>query len=405
MTKKIGGGKTHEIYAASSSERYMNCAGSITLSEKAPPSIDTEWSIEGTNAHTCLEIVLKNPKTPKQVRVFLLKTYPVDMVDFAFQAAKKIRDMIPDGADFLCETKVKLHFISKNMGGTFDAAIIEYFGTLTVIDYKYGAGVVVEPGPDNTQLLMYALGLAHKHDFMFEKVRLVIIQPRAEHKAGPVREWVISIEELKTWEEKFRHAVIACEKPKAKLNAGTWCRWCPAQVICPALSAEAMAQAQMDFSDDGDHKAPKSWAEFTPEQIGRALTAFPHIEKFIAEVRAHANDRLKKGKRIPGWKLVPSHARRQWINYDDTRARALSRYGGSALTTCELLSPAQFEKALPKAKKFVDGHTIEVSNGVTLVPEKDKRSAVDALDRDFTEIKAPAPKQLTGKSKPKRRSK
>ena len=71
---------------------------------------------------------------------------------------------------FHCETKVSLEFIEPGMFGTVDAAVAEIFGRLVVIDFKYGAGVAVEP-KDNTQMIYYALGIAHEYDYNFTRSR------------------------------------------------------------------------------------------------------------------------------------------------------------------------------------------------------------------------------------------
>lgn len=399
--KKNQAAKTHSKYSASSSERFISCPGSIREAMKYDASPDTEWSTEGTNAHTCLEIVQKNPGKPKAIKEFLLKTYrDEEMVRYAFETAKLIRSMVPKGATFLCETKVKLDHISKEMGGTFDAAFFTHFDRLTVIDFKYGVGVPVE-AEGNLQLLMYALGLAHRESYLFTEVELIIIQPRAQHDAGPVRRWTISIEELEKYNKVFSDAYKAAEKPNAPLKAGDWCRWCPAKLGCKALSEQAFTEAQLEFSSVGNHKAPKNWSKFTPEQLSKALTAFPHIKTWIKEVEGHAKAELEKGKKIPGWKLVPSRGQRQWADVKIAKQKALSLYGADALEPSTLLSPAQLQKVFPQAKKFIEKHAIAISNGVSLVSLKDKRSSVDALERDFSEVKKTP--LLTGKIKAKRK--
>lgn len=247
--KLAAGKKLHAKFSASGSERWLNCPGSIALSQKVPPSPDTKWSIEGTTAHTVLETVMKNNGS-KAVIGILLKQYPKTMVDHAVTTYLHIVDLMPEGSQLLCETEVRLDFVEKGMFGTDDAAIIELFGTLWVIDYKYGAGRLVDP-EENTQMIYYGLGLAHKFDFNFEKVRLAIAQPRIVHRDGFFRTWDISIKELKSWTGKFKEGVAACKDPFAPLNPGRWCYFCPAQDICPAIQDKKFAKAQSVF-DDGE---------------------------------------------------------------------------------------------------------------------------------------------------------
>jgi hypothetical protein len=143
---------------------------------------------------------------------------------------------------------VSLEFVEPGMFGTVDAAIVELFGVLWVIDYKYGKGRTVT-AEENTQMIYYALGLAHKYDFNFEKVRLVIAQPRVVHKDGIFRHWDMSIEQLVEWTEKFKNGVKACKDPFADLNPGRWCWFCPAQAICPAVESNEKNDAQTSFDE------------------------------------------------------------------------------------------------------------------------------------------------------------
>ena len=78
------------------------------------------------------------------------------------------------GSEILVETRIPLSFIHPEAFGTFDAAIVDYFGTLHVFDYKYGQGHAVSP-TGNLQMILYGLGLAHRYQYNFKRVRLWII--------------------------------------------------------------------------------------------------------------------------------------------------------------------------------------------------------------------------------------
>jgi len=174
--------------------------------------------------------------------------FPKPMITHALQTYKQIYNLVPEEADLLCEIRVGLEFVEPGMFGTVDAAIVELFGILWVIDYKYGAGRMVDPA-DNSQMIYYALGIAHKYHFNFSKVRLAIAQPRIVHKDGFFRTWDISIPKLMSWQKVFKNGVEACKKPDAPLKPGRWCFFCPAQTICPAIENRQMEEAQTDFDD------------------------------------------------------------------------------------------------------------------------------------------------------------
>jgi hypothetical protein len=244
------GNKLHAKFSASGSERWLECPGSVSLSEQAPPQKESVYALEGTTAHECLEVLMKHDGSGAIVK-FLLKRYPETMVRHAQAFHEQVVELMPVGSKLLYETKVDLSFVEPRMFGTVDAAIIELFGTLWSIDYKYGAGRMVNP-ENNTQLIYYALGLAHEYHFNFDNVKLAIAQPRIVHKDGFFRVWEMDVPQLMEWTEKFREGVKRCKDPFAPLKPGRWCFFCPAQEICPAIRETRIEQAKSDFEDETD---------------------------------------------------------------------------------------------------------------------------------------------------------
>lgn len=240
--------KKHAKFSASGSERWLNCPGSVRLSEKVSSSPDNKYSIEGTDAHSVLEMIAKN-KNPRVTAMMLKKSFPETMVDHGLRTFHHIQSLVPQGAELLCETEVRLDFVEPGMFGTTDFGIIELFGILWVIDYKYGAGRLVDP-KENTQMIYYGLGLAHKYHFNFDGVRLAVAQPRIVHKEGFFRTWDMEVPALKEWEYRFKEGVEKCKDPFAELHEGRWCFFCPAQSICPLIEGKQFEKAQNAFDDN-----------------------------------------------------------------------------------------------------------------------------------------------------------
>ena len=65
--------------------------------------------------------------------------------------------------------------------GTSDCIIVAD-GTLTVIDFKYGVGILVE-ADNNSQMRMYALGALNLFESLYDiqKIRMAIFQPRRDN--------------------------------------------------------------------------------------------------------------------------------------------------------------------------------------------------------------------------------
>lgn len=374
--------KAHAVYSASGSKRWLNCPGSISLSKHAPPQFESKYAAEGTKAHACLEEMLRKGNT-QAVRKQLLKTYDGAMVGNAEMAFSCIEQLKPrPDAELLVETKVDFSFIEPDQFGTLDAAWVEEFGTLVVIDYKYGQGV--EVGAEyNTQMIYYALCLANKYDFNFETVKLVIIQPRVDN---PVRIHNMTMAELKVWAGVFKSGVANTKEKNPKLVTGDHCKWCPATTICPEVSKKQMALARIDFNEvNGELDLPDTKTIGVPH-LGQTLQAAERIEFWISELRAHAEQLLNRGHKIAGWKLVEKRGTRKWLDIEKATKEAVKTFGKQALSEPELLSPAQFEKTFKGGKgaaEWLAKRVSNVSSGTTLVAESDPRPAVVKAKDDF----------------------
>lgn len=242
--------RAHSKFSASGADRWFSCPGSVKLSEGQPDK-SSVWAEEGTKAHTALEMVLKaldpnvfgmnNPYIKQE-----LSKYPLEMAQHALDAAYFIRGLekkIPN-SEVLVETRIYLSFIHPEMFGTFDGAVIDYFGTLHVFDYKYGAGHSVSPR-ENLQMIFYGIGLAEKYNWNFKKVRLWIIQPRIKGYDGPAF-WEITIDELYKYVTYFEYAVKRVEKYPDRYVEGAWCWWCKAKAVCP-LKIQAKIDSTIDI--------------------------------------------------------------------------------------------------------------------------------------------------------------
>jgi len=230
------------------------------------------------------------------------------------------------------------------------------------------------------------LGLSHTYSHNFSEVELVIIQPRAYHETGEtVRTAVFTIDQLLEWDEIFKEGVKKAKDPLAPLAAGSWCRFCPAAIMCPELKENSMKRAQIVFDDEvGITSVPEAKLMTVPN-LSIALDTADKLEAFIDALRKHALHVLAQGGEIPGWKLVDKRGIRKWIDLQKATQEAKRDYKDFLFTEPELKSPAQVEKVLKGevGKAWVASRAKAISSGVTLVPESDKRPAVKPLDKVF----------------------
>lgn len=231
----------HAVLSASGAERWLGCPGSIRMSEGIT-SVDTEWSVAGTNAHTLLQFILENENdydgllqskdatafkehigfSSEQYAVVRLAARHVWATRLALRSAGSTPTL-------LVEQKVELAQVGF---GTADVILYQPFGELHVMDYKNGKSVVEPEG--NQQMLYYACAAADRFGWDFESAHLTIIQPNAVHRNGPIRTWVASQRVLVEAGKRFVKGATLTRDEKAPLVLNDkWCWFCPARSKCP----------------------------------------------------------------------------------------------------------------------------------------------------------------------------
>lgn len=384
MTKIKHAERAHSKLGASSADRWINCPGSVRLSEKCPRPPDSEYAAEGTFAHELCEFVLKEKITREELEKithFNKKEIPKEMRDHVFLYVDHVRNLrkeIGPGADYLMEQKFHLKHIHEDLYGTSDFTIREEFGRLITIDFKYGAGIAVDV-EENEQLLYYALGASHGGNY--ESIELHIVQPRADHYDGPIRIWKTTPQKLMEFSKMLKAAAIATQEEDAPLNDGDHCRWCNAKAICPKLMEKAIVTAQTDFKDT-TLKLP-GIETLTDEQILNVVNFQKQIENWFEAVKDFALLRMQNGEKIDGLKMVAKRAYRKWINEDNAQEQLLKSYG-ERIYEKKFLSPSAAEKVL--GKDAILGLCESLSSGVTIAAEGDRRKGLTSAKDDFEKV-------------------
>ena len=229
--------------------------------------------------------------------------------------------------------------------------------------------------PDADQLLFNALCIDYaSSDLMEEATTLVtvIIQPSNESRGGDVlqiQEWDY-MDALDAFEERVHKLVKDLDKPTPTIESGPWCRFCPAQEICPLKTGDALSALKMK---------PDQLTDLTA-----ALQLAEQLEPWIKAVKNRAHNQLECGDKIPGYKLVAKRATKKWTDLIGLR-NAIKRQRGISVKEAYIespLTPAQLLK-LCKSKEldteFIKPYFSDVSSGTTLVKENDKRPAAPAI--------------------------
>jgi hypothetical protein len=359
--------KKHYRLSPSASDRWLNCPGSLTLSEGMERKSST-YADEGSRAHDMAERVLLGEG-------FDVKPEDQEMFDYILvytNFVKKIRD-----SHKIIEEKVEsLQTCAdiEGLGGTADYYAIYTDGddaVLEFVDLKYGVGVNVE-AERNTQLLCYAAILESRFPGMIDRFRMSIIQPRAIN-GDTEKTWECSIQDVVEFKERIRTTIV-----KDDVVPGEHCRWCPAAVKCDALKSQALIVAQQEFSSLA--------TDARLDDLIRIYRMGPGIKQLLDAIEEHLLGQMRKGITVEGFKAVQSLSHRRWVySQEETLKKLASRKVGKKIATeVKLKTPAQIEKVAPK--KALDGLTNRVPLGIKLVPITAKGEPVDFTVTEFDVI-------------------
>jgi hypothetical protein len=355
------------IVGGSTAKRVINCPGSVALVAQMPPKPSSVYADTGTLLHNIIADVLDSNAKPEDFigMVHESVTFDQDLLERKLlPALAALNDIDPDRQmEYATETIVGFGDLLPGVFGSGDL-IGRIDDTAYIVDWKFGDGVAVDV-EENPQLMFYAAAAMRTPvvQWAFEgatKVELVIVQPPY------VKRWETTPRRIQLFEKELIAAVKAAQRPDAPLAQGDWCRWCAAKAICPLMTGAA------------DRARMSALQTLNIEDVSEYLGLADQLEGWIKEVRALAMQTLEAGLPVPGYKLVPKRATRQWV--DENKALDAMRDMGldaKELTELTILSPAKAEKVLKKYKLALPAdHVVSVSSGNTLATEDDPRPAV-----------------------------
>lgn len=377
----------HARLGPSAAHRWINCPGSVALSEKCPAPKSSTCAEEGTVAHSLAELKLRKylgelrgaAYTPGLKKIQSSEYYNNEMeeaTDFYVDAVLERLAAAGSDAELLVEQQFSLNKWVPESFGTSDAVVIGG-NAIEVIDLKYGKGVRVD-ATGNPQLRLYGLGAAELFGdlYDFENVRETIIQPRLDH----VSTEEIALDDLRAWATEIVAPAARLAMDGAEIwNAGEWCRFCPAKAVCRARAETNLELAKHEF------KAPPL---LTDEEIGEILKKAEELEKWAADVAAYALDQALAGKHFDGWKLVEGRSVRKYA--DDIKVAETLKAAGfdeAMLYERKLYGITAMEKIVGKKKltETLGELIVKPAGKPTLVPESDKREAIETAAADFAE--------------------
>lgn len=335
----MANGSVHAKYSASGTHRWFKCPASIRMCAAVPNREDSDYALDGTEAHSLLAYALENKIWSAEDALMLSGmewTHRTDdevgrlgSVDTALDTVRELLDTWGEGALLFVETQFKIpcEAAPDEAFGTADIVIvIPVLDMMYVIDLKNGAGITVH-ADQNTQLLSYGIGVRSVLPFTITSVCLMIIQPRAFHPKGIIREFWTDDKRLDEFVIEFNEAVLRAQDPEAPfVPAPSTCRFCDGKLACPAYEAVALNVIPMpdvrSFMDIEERKLPD--VQGMPiEKLAYIMQNKDMLYGFLKACEKAAYAYAMSGKQFPGFKLVEPMSRRKFNSTDEKMARQL----------------------------------------------------------------------------------
>jgi len=370
----------HALLSASSSHRWLNCPPSARLCEDYDDK-GSNFAAEGSDAHSLCEYKLRKAlgmeaKDPTED----LSWYDAEMEESASGYVAFVMELVAEAKKtcsdpvVLIEQRLDYSKYVQSGFGTGDCVLIAD-GTLHIVDFKYGRGVLVE-AEDNPQMKLYALGALEIFDCLYdiETVSMTIYQPRRAN----VSTFTLTRQELLDWAETV--LVPTAELAYAgdgEYHCGEWCQFCKAKADCRERARANMELARYEF------RQPPL---LTDEEVEEILGKLDSLMDWASDIKDYALQAAISGKHWSGYKLVEGRANRRYTD-ENAVVAAVKAAGYDPYDEPKLLGVTAMTTLLGR-KQFNDilGGLITKPQGKpTLVPESDKRPAMTTILDDFKE--------------------
>jgi hypothetical protein len=402
----------HSPFGGSVAGRIIRCPRSVELAQRVPANLRKAsfYADRGAALHSAMTSLLAEDAHAR-IESLIGKTFgdyaiTDDDVENALRPAYAYVESLLDvpGAEYFLEKRVTFPAIADTFGTT--DLLVRIGRTIHVTDYKFGVGVrVLALSPDgdedviNAQLLFYTAAARHSLPDFFagvERIVLTILQPVSiDMDAEMVSSVTVTHAELDEFVTVYRAACEEALSDTPRLQAGSWCRFCPARPICPEHTKPLLDLAQ--FMVPGVNAAPITVPGVnaaSKEAYLQVLADGLNLVEAVKDIRVALHDQAKRaleqGDSVPGYALSAGRAERHWR--DENAALAALQSAGfyyDDIIGAEMRSPKQVElrakaRGLEIPKELIGSRR----SGVSLVRSENVRVPVlgrGELARTFSE--------------------
>ncbi len=383
--------RKHAYLPVSASAQWLKCPGSIAAEiayrEAHPDAEVNRAHEEGTFAHEVADFCIDKgvyPNSQKVIKAFKEKCLAngwdwdvlvTNLTAYINKIAEGMKGIRYD--KMLLETRVD---VGEWIAGGFGTLDVGFIGQkeIYLFDLKYGFTEV--DATDNTQLMIYALGLYNTltegHRIQIKAVNLNIIQPRIMNFS----KFQVSISDLLKFGEtvKVQSKKALGDNPE-RIAGDTQCRWCDAKTECDAYTS-FVTKDMVDFDSPA---TGLSLAKMSDAKIRKIIENRKMITDFLDLVELHVKTRILDGGTFKGYKVVEGTKRK--VFHKDKIDALKKQYGDVLLKAPSLKSMTEIQKII-KGEEF-EAATYTPPGEPKLAQEGDKRPPYEqALINEFSDL-------------------
>lgn len=374
----------HAYLSASASHRWLACPPSAKLCANILDQA-SEYAQQGTDCHElCAYLVEKALGRDVIDPTENLTYYDAEMQNCAEEYRNYVLEQIEAAKEFCKDPQVmieqRLDFSRwvENGFGTGDCVIVAD-EVLQIIDYKHGLGILVSAGDDeyggNSQMMCYALGALEVFGDIYDinQIKMTIFQPRRNN----ISTYTISKEDLLKWaDEVLAPTAQLAYVGKGEFNAGDHCTFCKVKATCRKRAEYNLELAKYDF------KMP---ATLDDTEIAAILEKVDEMISWGNDIKDYALQQAQSGVHFEGWKIVEGRSNRKYT--DENAVADTVKDAGFDPYEKKLLGITSMSTLLVKKKfeELLGGLIYKPPGKPTLVPESDKRPAMNTAKDDFKE--------------------
>lgn len=373
----------HAYLSASASHRWLACPPSAKLCANIADQT-SEYAQQGTDCHElCAYLVEKALGRAVTDPTENLTFYDAEMQSCAEEYRNYVLEQIEAAKEFCKDPQVmieqRLDFSRwvENGFGTGDCVIVAD-EVLQIIDYKHGLGVLVSAGDEehggNSQMMCYALGALEAFGNLYDinQIKMTIFQPRRDN----ISTYTISKEKLLKWaDEVLAPTAQLAYIGEGEFKAGGHCQFCKVKATCRKRAEYNLELAKYDF------EMPATLDDI---EIAAILAKVDEMISWGNDIKEYALQQAQSGVHFDGWKIVEGKSNRKFTDeaavvfkvkdagYDPYEKKLLGITGMSTM-----LGKKKFEELLGELVYKPPGKP-------TLVPESDKRPAMNTAQDDFS---------------------